>query len=255
MLTLDQTIGDFIMNVPAQRFCLPAHRPDLLWGTERIERLFDSLLRGYPIGAMVRWLVPGKHYHDINGWGLIFYEVPYAFDERAPHSREADLGEPICVKLPGVVAAAEHYAVLDGRQRLTALFTGMIGSYIRKEPRSSENDASASPRLELHVNLLHQPAPGHDMKFGLSFRQRGQAAGAGEFWFRVRDILDVGDDQALRAYRRLSGHGNSELFEDNLAALFKAVWVHEHIHFITETRTDLDEAIRIFNCLHDLQCH
>jgi hypothetical protein len=255
MVLESQRIGDFIDDARSHRYYLPAIRPGLVWTTDRSGRLFDSLLRGYPIGAMVRWRVPDEHFKDLRSKGLTFYEVDWKLDARKPCGEEADLGDPPSASVRGILASRECYGILDGRQRATALAIGMRGTYVREEPRKSGKEANACPELELHINLLHGPAPGDDMKFALSFRERSRATAEGEFWFRVGDILEIRDEQGLRDYRRSSGHADSELFEDNLAALYNAVWLHSHIHFLTETGKDLDEAIRIFNRLHDLHCH
>jgi hypothetical protein len=250
-----QKIGDFLEDVRLNKYYLPAMGREMIWSTDRIERLFDSLLRGYPIGSMVRWRVPDEHFKDLNARGLTFYEVDWKFDPRKPYGEEADLGDPPCASTRGILASRECYGILDGRQRTTALVIGMRGVYVRGEPCKPRKEADAHPELELRIDLLHEPDPDDDMKFALSFRQRSQAAAEGEFWFRVGDILEIRDDQALRDYRRSCGHGGSEPFEDNLTTLYNAVWAHEHIHLFTETRTDLDEVLRIFKRLHDVHCH
>jgi len=255
MVLVSQKIGDLLDDMRLNRYYLPAMEQALVWSTGRLERLFDSLLRGYPIGAMVRWRVPDEHFKDLNSKGLTFYEVPWKLDARKLYSEVADLGDPPSPELRGIVVSRECYGILDGRQRTTALAIGMRGAYVREKPCKPGKDADVHPELELHINLLHEPPPNDDMQFALSFRERSQAAAEGEFWFRLGDILRIRDDQSLRNYRRSSGHGDSEIFEDSLASLFKAVWLHSHTHFITETRTDLEEAIRIFNRLHDIHRH
>ena len=230
MSIVTQKIGDFLEDVRLNKYYLPAIQRELVWGTDRIEKLFDSLLRGYPVGTMLRWRVPSERFKDFT-----FYELVREFDVREPHNVKADLG-----------AAPECFGILDGQQRTTALNIGMRGFYVCKIPYKRRNNVNAYPEMVLHINLLHKPSPDDDLKFALSFRQRNQAGVEGEFWFRVGDILQIKDDQALRDYRRASAYNNSETFEDNLSALYKTVWEREHVHFYTETRTDLDEVLRIF---------
>jgi hypothetical protein len=225
-----QRIGDFLEDVRSSKYYLPAIQRELVWGTDRIVKLFDSLLRGYPVGTMLRWKVPSEHFQDFT-----FYELVREFDVRKPHNVKADLG-----------AASECYGVLDGQQRTTALNIGMRGSFTSKLPYKRSKNRNAYPELELHLNLLHKPSADADMKYAFRFRPQNQEAGAGEFWFRVGDMLQYRDEQKLRDYRRASAHRNSEEFEDNLSALYNAVWRDSHVHFYTETSTDLDEVLRIF---------
>lgn len=227
---MTQKIGDFLEDVRLNKYYLPAIQRELVWGMDRIERLFDSLLRGYPVGTMLRWKVPSEHFKDFT-----FYELVREFDVRKPHNIKADLG-----------AAPECFGILDGQQRTTALNIGMRGTFTSKLPYKRASNPNAYPPLELHIDLLHAPSADDDLRYALRFRQRNQPGSDGEFWFRVGDILQIRSDQAMREYRRSTPYNDSEVFEDNIAALFKAVWEREQVHFYTETRTDLDEVLRIF---------
>ena len=51
------TIKDTIDNIRSRRYLLPSIQRELVWSTDRIERLFDSLLSGYPIGSFLFWEV------------------------------------------------------------------------------------------------------------------------------------------------------------------------------------------------------
>ena len=60
------------------------------------------------------------------------------------------------------------------------------------------------------------------------------------------DILEYGDRQELRKYRRTTSYADNFVFEDNLDALWQAIWGDNNIYFFTETRQDLEEVLRIF---------
>lgn len=49
---------------------------------EQIERLFDSIMRGYPIGAFLFWELDAKVAKD-----YVFYEFLKDYDERTPYNR------------------------------------------------------------------------------------------------------------------------------------------------------------------------
>ena len=46
-----------IDNIHNNRYLLPAIQREFVWRPHQIERLFDSLMRGYPIGSFLFWRV------------------------------------------------------------------------------------------------------------------------------------------------------------------------------------------------------
>jgi uncharacterized protein with ParB-like and HNH nuclease domain len=55
------TIEKVIKGIQANQYVLPAIQREFVWSTEQIEKLFDSLLRGYPIGPFCS----GKFTHNV----------------------------------------------------------------------------------------------------------------------------------------------------------------------------------------------
>src|SRR3989344_5315977 len=111
------TIGEVVNSIHAKRYLLPAIQREFVWKTEQIESLFDSLMRGYPIGSFLLWQVEKEKIKDFQ-----FYEFVRDYHERDnKHNPKANItGEG------GVTA------VLDGQQRLTALYIGLKGSHSLK---------------------------------------------------------------------------------------------------------------------------
>lgn len=94
-------------------FWLPNIQRPFVWREDQIERLFDSVLREYPIGTLLVWKtdaqVKRRKFIDNYQTGIdlnLFY-VP--------------------------VDARPKQLVLDGQQRLQSLFIGLHGSYGGKE--------------------------------------------------------------------------------------------------------------------------
>ncbi|WP_404326440.1 DUF262 domain-containing protein [Cobetia sp. UIB-001] len=94
-------------------FWLPNIQRPFVWHEEQIERLFDSLMRDYPISTMLVWRTDSSikcrrfidHYQP--GVPLSQYQVP--------ENKKSKM------------------LVLDGQQRLQSLFIGLRGSYDRKQ--------------------------------------------------------------------------------------------------------------------------
>lgn len=54
-------IIDAIEKIKSNEYLLPAFQREYVWDCEQIERLFDSLMRGYPISSMLFWKVKGEN--------------------------------------------------------------------------------------------------------------------------------------------------------------------------------------------------
>lgn len=49
------TISDAILHIERREYLLPAIQRKFVWSSEQIERLFDSIMRGYPINTFMFW--------------------------------------------------------------------------------------------------------------------------------------------------------------------------------------------------------
>ncbi len=105
-----QTIIGVIDDIERERYQLPSIQRQFVWEEYQILRLLDSILCGYPIGAVIVW----KPNQDIR-WRRFIKD----FDENAPLVLSK---EPF----PGL---KKSYMVLDGQQRLQSLFLSFRGSY------------------------------------------------------------------------------------------------------------------------------
>ena len=82
------TIKVTVDNIRQRKYLLPSIQRELVWGTDKIERLFDSLLRGYPIGSFLFWNVSKEESDKYQ-----FYEFIKDYHERDKrHNPKADIG-------------------------------------------------------------------------------------------------------------------------------------------------------------------
>ena len=51
------TVKEAVENVYAKKYLLPAIQREVVWQVDQITRLFDSLMRDYPIGSFLFWHV------------------------------------------------------------------------------------------------------------------------------------------------------------------------------------------------------
>ena len=182
------TIREALDHIHNNRYMLPAIQREFVWWPHQIEKLFDSLMRGYPIGSFLFWRVDpdtAKNYS--------FYQFITDYDERKPHN--------LSYRAPATVHGMK--AVLDGQQRLTALNVGLHGSGRWKLPRLWWNNPHAFPERRLYLNLLApQVEDEEELSYKFSLLPENEANNANllndhEHWYRVGDILDVKEAEDL----------------------------------------------------------
>lgn len=172
------TINEAINNIHRKKYLFPSIQRELVWSTEQIEKLFDSLLRGYPIGSFLFWHVEkgiSKKYQ--------FYEFMRNYHERdSKHNERANIS-----------GEEDITAILDGQQRLTSLYIGLKGTYANKLPRKRWDNPFAYPIRELYLNLLRR-ADDDDLVYDFRFLSKDDALYRDDntFWFKVGDILNLG---------------------------------------------------------------
>jgi hypothetical protein len=110
---LDPTLFGLLSQVDRGDIVLPAMQRPFVWKEDRIRRLVDSLLRGFPIGAVMLWKTSTVQRY-----------------RRLP--RDLDTETPEVFTFETSSDAGNKYLVLDGQQRLTSLFAAFKGTYNHK---------------------------------------------------------------------------------------------------------------------------
>lgn len=231
-----KTIKEALQKVHQHDYVLPAIQREFVWKPVQIARLFDSLMRGYPIGSFLFWKVERAHVREYR-----YYDFVRNYHEKtAPHCPPLDVPPD-----QGVTA------ILDGQQRLTALNIGLRGSYAAKEPRKWWTNPDAFPKKVLYLNLLSD-APENEEGMINDFRfltaERVAEPDEGQFWFRVGDILDLEAGPPLLRYLRQTGLDGDPLDRafDRAHALHTLVHLKPVIHYYLEEEQDLERVLDIF---------
>ena len=144
-------VNDLIRQVNRDIY-LPAIQREFVWGPDRIERLFDSIMADFPIGSFLYWRLEERNKDE---WPV--YEFIRDLDGASPHNQLANMA--------GI--NRDIILVLDGQQRITSLFIGLRGSYRFFYYRWKET--------RLYLNLLKEPTPNEDnpeeLTYGFKFRE------------------------------------------------------------------------------------
>lgn len=133
-------------------FWLPNIQRPFVWSEDQIARLFDSVMRQYPIGTMLAWKTREsiKHRRFID----VYHRELKLTDFYVPENTKTKL------------------LVLDGQQRLQSLFIGLRGSYEGRE---------------LYFDVLSgAPSAPEDIRYRFEFMEKSAAKWP---WVKFKNIV------------------------------------------------------------------
>lgn len=177
-------IADLLPRVNADLLIPSIQRP-YVWEPEQIVKLFDSLLRGYPINTFLLWHLEPEHFGDLE-----IYRFVRNFRQGDVHNDPASVAGDKPLTL-----------VLDGQQRLTSLLIGLEGTYTVRNGLRGRGAAWVEKILML--NLVQSPDAAQDedddgftireLYYGLKFFSvdRLPRNDRGSVWFRVPSITEI----------------------------------------------------------------
>ncbi len=238
---LDKSIKDVVdeLNV---RYFLPDIQREYVWlkkaDEKKIEQLFDSILRGYPIGSFLFWKLQKEDIaksdeQDENKLNFQLYQFITNYDERKPHNEKIYIEQ---------IRRDELYIVLDGQQRLTSLYIGLKGTRTLKKNRARSDNPNAYEEKRLYLNLKHQPNMDNpEDNYQFEFYAKAPINDKDHFWFKVGDILEL-----ERVWNYAKDHGIEGNALNLLEKLNKAFHTDQLISFFEEKEKNLDKVLNIF---------
>lgn len=221
-----------IVRLVNRDWYLPAIQRELVWNTDRIERLFDSIMADFPIGSFLFWKLEQKNKDE---WPV--YEFVRDYDEEDAHNSLANMA--------GI--QKDITLVLDGQQRITSLYLGLRGSYRHFYYRWRTT--------KLYLNLLKVPEPNdenpEELTYEFAFRENGEASvSREELWYPVGRILDFSDAEDAKSDMRGKLASHSDPQRDNANKLIGRF--HNRIHttlignYYEEKSQDYDKVLQVF---------
>ncbi|UOS72224.1 GmrSD restriction endonuclease domain-containing protein [Helicobacter pylori] len=238
---LDNSIKNVVdeLNV---RYFLPDIQHKYVWlkkaDEKKIEQLFDSILRGYPIGSFLFWKLQKEDIaksdeQDENKLNFQLYQFITNYDERNPHNEKIYIEQ---------ISRDDLSIVLDGQQCLTSLYIGLKGTRTLKKRGARNDNPNAYEEKRLYLNLKHQPNmdnPEDNCQF--EFHAKAPENDENHFWFKVGDILEL---ESVWNYAEKQGIKGNAL--DLLEKLKDAFHTKQLISFFEEKEKNLNKVLNIF---------
>lgn len=232
------TIKEALDKIQKNKYLLPAIQREFVWKSEQIEKLFDSLMNGYPIGSFLFWEVTSTKDYK-------FYEFIKRYNQKETNHNQ---------KIP-LIKNDEVIAVLDGQQRLTALYIGLLGTYTEKLPYYRWDNPKAFPEKYLCLNLLDKNDDEIDedtSKYELKFCTKDdiEKKDSKKLWFKLNDILHIKSIYEItkKCMQNLEGYPDKiiENAIQKLTQLYEVVSIKPIINYYLEKENNLDKVLNIF---------
>lgn len=232
------TIHQAIERINRNEFLLPAFQREFVWKPKQIEQLFDSLMQGYPISSMLFWKVKEDTKADFRFYQFLKKYIEY-------HAIHNDT-----IATNGV---NDFHAVLDGQQRLTALYIGLCGSYAYKEYRRAYTYSEWSyPTRHLYLNISSEfQEDESDRKYKFVFLDKAITKEQeiyldenDEKWFKVGVVLNLYKNDSLDDFAE--EHLLSRESKKLIKQLERVIHTGLNINYYEEDEQNPDKAVNIF---------
>lgn len=238
----NETINKVVIEISKNKYVLPVIQREMVWTPEQIENLFDSIMSGYPIGSMLFW-----SYNRIPESKYKFYKFLNKYDQyENNHNEEFD-----------TKGIEEITAILDGQQRLTALYLGLKGYLNLHIARHRWDKAENFEKKYLYINLLYkQDKSSENISNKYEFRFKTEESVYKEnltgnyYWFKVGEILDF---KSNKDYRKILGEYYYQASDDKkdhigdiFQDLYKKLMEEPVINYFEVNTEEFDRVLQIF---------
>lgn len=227
------TIAQAIDGIENNTYLLPAIQREFVWDNNKIEWLFDSIMRDYPISSFLFWRVEGET------------KGKYKFYSFLKDYRQKYKTHNIEFNTSG---ANDFMAVLDGQQRLTSLYIGLKGSYSYKKANVWWVDNEYNiPTRYLYLNIQEPLKEEEDGRiFEFKFLTNAEVEKEPKKWFKVGKILEFKDIFKFNEYLDENGLKDNKFSYRTLSTLHQKIFTTQLINYFLEKEQDIDKALNIF---------
>ena len=237
------SVRDAMNNIVSNKYLLPAIQRKFVWSIEQIETLFDSILRGYPINSFMLWEIKDK---DVKQ-NYKFYQFLKDYVQK--------FGEDN-IDAPTELLTNDFYAVIDGQQRLTSLYIGLVGSYkIKKPSKWWQADEYQTPmdkkRLYLEITKELESVIDNEKMYDFRFMSDEELAeekknNPTSFWFLVHDVLKFNDNSDVISYLIDNGLNGNKFAVTTLSNLYSHLSSEKLISYYIVDDQNQDKVLDVF---------
>jgi alkylhydroperoxidase family enzyme len=222
------TVAATLDDIQSGRLLVPAIQRRFVWKDSQIVDLFDSLMRGYPMGTLLVWRASGEAAKKWPWFGChtdLHRGRPGDIPRRVPTRNPID-------------------SLLDGQQRLTALNIGVHGSITTSPASEYQDDVKRVLWLDLaHVAPL-EPEPGAS-RYRFAFHPPTGAPADGS-WVQVSAAARLKSKADVRRVVRRLTSSSSEAMVAVLDRLRRTLSVDRVVTWHVVANDDMLDVLDIF---------
>lgn len=240
----DWTIKETIQRIDNGKMYLPALQRKFVWKADQIIKLFDSILRGYPIGTFLFWnLADAENIHEYS-----FYKFLTHYDEDSNKHNEL-------APFPQLENKEGYYGVLDGQQRLSSIYLALQGTYkFRKYRERIARERKLCINLTKEANKFDIDDE-NELTYQLDFLTDAEInePKENEYWIEIKKILMFEDIEDANNLADSISDENEKLkpyiktIRTNLRRVYDVLCGENKIvNFYNVKQKSLDEILDIF---------
>lgn len=231
-------IREVIQEINKKYFLPDIQRP-FVWDEEQIYKLFDSLMRRYPIGTFLFWKLSAENLKKLEeniGFRIKFFRL-------IENNKESSIEESTRNR-------DEYYLILDGQQRLTALNIALRGTWIARN----------GGKQELYFNVLSGDEKEAEVQFEFKFLEQGQdiITEDSKLWINIKRIFELESlsSSAISKFIDDLKHKSTEIgnrlsetesiLRDKISDLRNILSNENIITYYPEIEADYDRVLEIF---------
>lgn len=249
--TGNMTIFESLKNIENSKWVMPAFQRQYVWSMYQIEKLWDSILLGYPIASFLFWLIDKENV--TNETFFCNFLKSARFDSR----KSSDL---LNFDVVSIDPNKTNIAILDGQQRLTSLYISLIGD-VTIRPRNARKDTGwmyhSQLLIELDKNKIDIDEDELNSKiYDIKFTEKiGQLSPT---QFKVKEIMSPKyyhrnadgtvciDEFALETAVKSVPPNSKDYAKGCLSTLFNKIFVDPVVQYTQMHQMNQDDALEMF---------
>ncbi len=233
-----------MQDIMAGKYVIPAFQRSYVWSLPQIEKLWDSILMGYPIATFLYWHLDDNNVDDETTFCQFISDVTF---------NTSKVADGIKYKLTNIKTSISDIGVLDGQQRLTSLFISLYGNvYMR--PKNARKKTGPRDHMKLLIDLNKYERPedvgGYNEKsYNIFFTKNGRV---NPTHFELKKIIS--DDfrdatkrpAAIEEAIKYVPNDSKEYARELLLKLYRKICEEKLIRYTEIYNMNQDDALEIF---------
>ncbi len=238
------TIYEAMQDIMSGKYVIPAFQRSYVWSLPQIEKLWDSILLGYPIATFLYWHLDDNNVDDETTFCQFISDVTF---------NSSKVADGIKYKLTNIKTSISDIGVLDGQQRLTSLFISLYGDvYMR--PKNARKRTGPKDQMKLLIDLNKYERPedvgGYNEKsYNIFFTKNGRI---NPTHFELKRIIsddfrdDVKRPTAIEEAIKYVPNDSKEYARELLLKLYRKICEEKLIRYTEIYNMNQDDALEIF---------